>query len=82
MSLPAKNKFDPVLPIVDVMASVGRPNQNFRDYMAKLDALVAALAAGNAPVLFNAVNDAAAAAGGVNVGQFYRNGSIVMQRQV
>lgn len=30
--------------------------------------------------LFNAVDDAAAAAGGVEVGQFYRNGSVIMAR--
>jgi hypothetical protein len=34
------------------------------------------------PILFNAVNDAAAAAGGVAVGQLYRSGSICMQRIV
>lgn len=31
-------------------------------------------------VAVNAVNDAAAAAAGVTVGQFYRNGSILMVR--
>lgn len=30
--------------------------------------------------LFNAANDAAAAAGGVEVGHFYRNGSVIMVR--
>lgn len=34
------------------------------------------------PIFTNAVNDAAAAAAGVAVGQLYRNGSIVMQRIV
>lgn len=34
------------------------------------------------PILFNALNDAAAAAGGVAVGQLYRSGSAVMQRIV
>lgn len=79
MSLPQKTKFDPSFPITD---NAGRPSQLFRDYMAKLDALVAAMAAGNAPPLVNAVNDAAAAAAGVGLNQFYRNGSIVMVRVV
>jgi hypothetical protein len=34
------------------------------------------------PLLFNAANDAAAAAGGVPVGAMYRNGSVVMVRVV
>jgi hypothetical protein len=32
------------------------------------------------PLLTNATNDAAAASAGVAVGQWYRNGSIMMQR--
>jgi hypothetical protein len=41
------------------------------------------MAAGNLPTpLFNAVNDAAAAAGGVSVGSIYRNGSQLMVRVV
>ena len=79
MSLPQKNKFDPNFPIVD---QSGRPTQLFRDYMARLDALVAALAGGTAPALVNAANDAAAAAAGVQVGNLYRNGSVVMVRVV
>jgi hypothetical protein len=34
------------------------------------------------PVMTNAANDGAAGAAGVGVGQFYRNGSVVMQRVV
>lgn len=79
MSLPQKTKFDPQFALVD---RSGNPTQVFRDYLSKLDALVASMAAGNLPVLVNAVNDAAAAAAGVQVGQAYRNGSIVMQRIV
>lgn len=79
MSLPVKNKFDPQFPIADV---AGRPAQSHRDYLIKLDALVAALAAGNLPVLVNAVNDAAAQAAGVQVQQMYRNGSVLMVRVV
>ncbi len=79
MTLPTKTKFDPSFPIVD---STGRPSQSFRDYMAKLDALVAALAGGNLGNLVVAANDAAAAGGGVGIGQIYRNGSVIMVRVV
>lgn len=79
MTLPTKSRFDPSFDIVD---KSGKPSQFFKDYMRSLDALVAAMAAGNIPVLTNAANDAAAATAGVAVGQAYRNGSIVMQRQV
>jgi hypothetical protein len=76
--LPIKNKFDPAQDIVrDPKAS-----QYFRDYMSKLDALITALASGQLPPLTNAANDAAAAAAGVQVGFLYRNGSVLMQRQV
>lgn len=79
MSLPRKNSFDPSFPITE---QAGRASQVFRDYLTKLDALVGALAAGNLPVLVNAANDAAAAALGVQVGQNYRNGSVLMVRVV
>lgn len=79
MSLPVKTKFDPSFPLVD---SSGRPTQLFRDYMAKLDALVAAIATGMNVALVNAANDAAAAAAGVGIGQLYRNGSIINVRVV
>ena len=79
MNLPTKTKFDPQFAIVD---AGGKPSQSFRDYMAKLDALVSALAAGQAPGLVNAANDAAAAAAGVGVNNFYRNGSVLMVRVV
>ena len=80
MTLPVKTKFDPSFAITD---QSGRPSQLFRDYMAKLDALIAAMAAGNLPGnLVNAANDAAAAAAGVNVGQIYLNGSVVQMRVV
>lgn len=78
MSLPVKNKFDPQF----ALNRGGPPEQMFRDYLAKLDALVTAMATGNLPVLGNYANDAAAAVGGVNVGQMYRNGSVVMVRVV
>ena len=79
MTLPTKNKFDPQYAIVD---QNGKPTQLFRDYMRGLDALVSAIAAGNAPAVVNAANDAAAAVAGVQVGQFYRNGSVWQMRVV
>lgn len=79
MTLPSKTKFDPQFALTD---SNGKASQSFRDYMTKLDALVTALAAGNAPTLVNAANDAAAAAAGVAVGNFYRNGTVVHMRVV
>ena len=80
MTLPTKSRFDPQFPLID---KDGRPTQFFRDYMTKLDALVAAIADGNAPSNpVNAANDAAAAAAGVQVGQFYRNGSVWQVRVV
>lgn len=80
MTLPPKDKkFDPNFALVD---KDGKPTQLFRDYMAMVDLLITQMRAGNAPTLINAVNDAAAAAAGVNVGQFYRNGSVVQMRVV
>lgn len=84
MSLPPKNKYDPSFTIVD---SSGNPTQFFRDYMVKIDALVAAMAAGTLPnvnlaLLKNAANDAAAARLGVPVSGVYRNGSALMVRVV
>lgn len=77
MSLPAKNKFDPQFALVD---AGGKPSQSARDYLSKLDALVTAIATGANVALTNAANDAAAAAAGVQVGQLYRNGSVIMVR--
>lgn len=79
MTLPAKAKFDPLFPIV---GKDGRPTQTYRDYLSKLDALVTAIATGMNTALVNAANDAAAAAAGVQVGQLYRNGSVIMVRVV
>lgn len=87
MTLPNKNKFDPAFPITD---KDSRPSQFYRDYLIKLDALVASLAAGNTPSnlviptgnLVNAANDAAAAGLGVGLFQMYRNGSVLMIRVV
>jgi hypothetical protein len=72
VSLPNKNKFDPAFPITD---KDGRPTQLFRDYVTKLDLMLATIAV-------NAANDAAAAAAGVPVGSFYRNGSVIQVRVV
>ena len=79
MTLPAKTKFDPQFPL----NGGGPPDQIFRDYLSKLDALVAAMAAGGVPNnLVNAANDAAAAGAGVPIGSMYRNGSNLMVRVV
>ena len=78
MTLPTKNNFDPAQPIDD---KGNKPSQFFRDYMAKADAILAAIIAGKGPKLVQAANDAAAARAGVPVGSFYVNGSQVMQRQ-
>lgn len=79
MTLPVKNRFDPQFPL----NKGGPPDQIFRDYLSKLDALVTSLGAGNVSAnLVNAANDAAAAAAGVSIGQTYRNGSILMVRVV
>jgi AcrR family transcriptional regulator len=80
VSLPQKNPLpQPSFPIAD---TAGRTTQAFWQYFAKLDALVSAIAGGNAPALVNAANDAAAAKAGVAVGEFYRNGSVLMVRVV
>jgi hypothetical protein len=82
VSLPTKTKFEPSIAVAD---NNGKPTQHFRDYMSKLDALVAALAlassaGGNVSQLQNigasgtlAANDAAAAALGIPVGGLYRD---------
>lgn len=80
MSLPDKSKFDPQFAIV--VGSDGKPSQTFRDYLLKLDALVTTLTTGANTALGNFANDAAAAAGGVQVGQLYRNGSAIQVRVV
>jgi hypothetical protein len=73
VTLPVKTKFDPQFPI----NGGGPPSQTFRDYLSKLDLLVAAIAAGNLPTpLVNAVNDAgpppAASRSGSNTGTVHR----------
>ncbi|MDI1265593.1 MAG: hypothetical protein PS018_20290 [bacterium] len=80
MTLPPRIGFDPQFGITE---RGDKPSQMHRDFLSKLDALVAALAAGGVPNnLVNAANDAAAAAGGVAVGNMYRNGSVLMVRVV
>lgn len=60
----------------------GRFLSRIQQYLFSLDAVVRLLAGGNVGPLFNAVNDAAAAAGGVAVGGLYRNGNAVQIRLV
>lgn len=80
MSLPKLSPLQrPDFPLVDAN---GRPTQAFAQYLARLDALVAALSSNAGVSLTNAANDAAAAAAGVPVGSLYRNGSVLMARIV
>jgi len=79
VTLPAKNIFDPQFALVD---RDGKPTQMFRDYLSKLDALVTTMATGSNIALTNAANDAAAAGLGVQIGQLYRNGSVIQVRVV
>lgn len=79
MSLPDKSRFDPQFAIT---GGDGKPTQMFRDYLSKLDAQVTALTTGSNTALGNFANDAAAAAGGVQVGQLYRSGSFLAVRVV
>lgn len=58
------------------------PTELFANWAIQADALLRSVAAGNYVSLFNAVNDAAAAAGGVAIGQLYRNGNAVQIRLV
>jgi len=76
VTLPAKNP----LPQTATSWLMAQGRQDLAQYLVKLDALVAALAAGNLGTLKNAANDAAAHNQGVGVGQFYRNGSVLMVR--
>jgi len=76
MSLPNKGP----LPQPSLVWLTNEGQQALALYLAKFDALVAALAGGNVSTLTNAANDAAAATAGVNIGQLYRNGSQVMVR--
>ena len=75
MTLPTK----PPLPNPGITWLTTQGQQALAQYLARLDALIAQIVAGNLPGLVNAANDAAAA--GVQIGQMYRNGSVVMQRQ-
>ena len=57
------------------------PAQVFLNYMVSLDAFARLIAANKiGPVGGPYANDAAAAAGGVAIGQLYRNGSVVQVR--
>jgi len=70
-------------PSFDWVTHGNKPTQPFAQYMAKLDACVRALTGGlfGSPVqLVNAANDGAAAAARVQIGQAYRNGSVLMVR--
>ena len=64
----------PNFPWID--RATGQPTQAFAQYMVSLDAVVKALSG----KLTNATNDTTAAAAGIAVGSFYRNGSVVQIR--
>jgi len=76
MTLPTK----PILPQTAIAALNNQGRADLALYLTKLDALIGAIASGNAPALPNATNDIAARQAGVAVGEFYRNGSVVMVR--
>jgi hypothetical protein len=76
VSLPTKGP----LPQPSISYLFGQGQQVFAQYLTQTDVLLSALAAGQAPNLKNAVDDAAAARAGVAVGSYYRNGSQVMVR--
>jgi hypothetical protein len=76
VSLPSKNP----LPLTAVEWLNAQGRQDLAQYMTKLDALVTAIAAGNAGNLINAANDIAARNQGVGIGSLYRNGSVLMVR--
>jgi len=63
-----------------VFRDMFRALQNQQYVMAKVGNDNAALTLFNGVQLQNFANDAAAAAGGVELYHFYRNGSVVMQR--
>lgn len=68
-------------PLIDQDArwvgSDGRPTPEFYDYARKLDRVIRDVALGE---LTDAADDTAAAAAGVQINEFYRNGSVVQVR--
>jgi hypothetical protein len=78
MTLPTKNVLSN--PTIAYFSAQGRAD--YAQYIQALDALVAALAAGNVGALKQAANDAAAARAGVGIGQIYRSGSALQVRVV
>lgn len=78
MTLPVK----PPLSQAAISWLFAQGRQDLAQYLTKVDALLAAIAAGNVGALTNATNDVAAQRAGVAVGQIYRNGSVLMVRVV
>lgn len=58
----------------------GRPTEPFASFMQTAEQLLKLLNGSGGMTFTNAANDAAAAAAGVPVGAFYRNGSIMQIR--
>jgi len=69
------------VPWVDEHQSSGKPKSSFAQYMYALDQMLRSYFRDTSG-LVNAANDGAAAAAGVKIGQFYRNGSAVQIRVV
>lgn len=60
----------------------GTPHEAFGSFVQTAEQLLKLLNGSGGIVLTNAANDAAAAAAGVPIGAFYRNGSVVQIRVV
>lgn len=58
----------------------GHPTEAFGTFVQTVETLLKLLNGSGGMLLTDAVNDAAAAAAGVPIGAFYRNGSVVMIR--
>ena len=76
MTLPAKTP----LPQAAISWFSQQGRDDYAQYIARLDALIAALSGGNFGTLVNAANDAAAARAGVAVGQAYQNNGVLRVR--
>ena len=76
MTLPTKTP----LPQAAIAWFTQQGRQDYAQYIAKLDAFMTAVSAGNFGTLVNAANDAAAARAGVTIGQLYQNNGALRVR--
>lgn len=65
-----------------IITGLGTPTLKFQNDWQKQAEMVEGKLGSSGVTLTNAANDAAAAAAGIPVGSFYRNGSVVMLRVV